>query len=889
VSEVAVVIPCYELGETVTQAVGSALAQSRSPAEVVVVDDGSTQPETLRALAELEELPRVRVLRGPNRGVAHARNRGAAATSAPYLVFLDADDLLARDYCARLAEQLDRDSDLDFVTCAARGWPSGEVDLPPPLELLPCLAFRTVHVSSMVRRALFDDLGGFDERLPTLEDYAFWIAALARGARGLGLDEVLFTYRVRQDSRSAAGMRPGPFLTALEAIYRRHATLVEALGPALLAAKDEWIAEQARHHEWLLEQRQGEGAGSPFQAPPREGSSQDQAPPPPVGSPGEGGAILMYHEITDADLKGFGLHCRPAHFREHLELIRERYHPLPLRELVQRAAEGTLPAGAVAITLDDGRLDHLRNAAPLLAELQIPATFFVNSEALASPSESWEVILERVFLGDAPLPPALHLTLEGSRHVFPSQSESERAEAFRGVYALARDRAEPERRAICEELLAWSGIDPTPREVHRRLVRAELLELASDPLFEIGGHGRAHLDLACCDVAMQRFELAQDKHELERTLGRELKSYAYAFGSYGDSGPLRVQEAGYACALTVEPGQVVAACDPLQLPRYEIKDWSGAALRQRLETWFAGREASEPAPTQVAADPIRSGLVSVIVPVKDRLPLLQECVASVLAQTWAPLELILVDDGSSEDTASYCAELAAAHPAVRSLRLEGTGRPGLVREAGRQIARGEFIHYLDSDDLLRPRKLEVHVRALRANPDCDVAYAGARRYLRGERGREAPCERTGEALADLLPEFVAQRYWLTSVPLYTRRICDRIGPWSDLGAWEDLEYDMRLAALGARAVHCPGLLTDIRDHEFPRLSPADQDQDPGYVALEPPAFREIYRHARRGGVAPDDPCLGRFLERVQATRERCLGFGLDEGAELCERILRGEV
>ncbi len=109
------------------------------------------------------------------------------------------------------------------------------------------------------------------------------------------------------------------------------------------------------------------------------------------------------------------------------------------------------------------------------------------------------------------------------------------------------------------------------------------------------------------------------------------------------------------------------------------------------------------------------GLVSIIVPVFNRPALLAEAVGSALAQTYRPIEILIVDDGSTDETPATAAQLASEHPAeIRVLRQVNAG-PGSARERGRQTARGEFLQYLDSDDLLLPRKLELQVAALRAH------------------------------------------------------------------------------------------------------------------------------------------------------------------------------
>src|SRR5258708_21257527 len=115
-----------------------------------------------------------------------------------------------------------------------------------------------------------------------------------------------------------------------------------------------------------------------------------------------------------------------------------------------------------------------------------------------------------------------------------------------------------------------------------------------------------------------------------------------------------------------------------------------------------------------------TGLVSTIIPVHNRASLLREAVASVLAQAYPHIEIIIVDDGSTDDTSMVADELAREHPEkIRVIHQTNTG-PGLAREAGRLRARGEFVQYLDSDDLLLPRKFELQVAGLNAHPECGV-------------------------------------------------------------------------------------------------------------------------------------------------------------------------
>src|SRR5262245_61901471 len=111
------------------------------------------------------------------------------------------------------------------------------------------------------------------------------------------------------------------------------------------------------------------------------------------------------------------------------------------------------------------------------------------------------------------------------------------------------------------------------------------------------------------------------------------------------------------------------------------------------------------------------GLVSTIIPVHNRPSLLREAVASVLAQIYRPIEVIVVNDGSNDETGWEAETLAKRHPEVRAIHRENGG-PGAARETGRLAARGEFIQYLDSDDLLLPNKFDLQVAGLRQCCKC---------------------------------------------------------------------------------------------------------------------------------------------------------------------------
>ena len=249
-----------------------------------------------------------------------------------------------------------------------------------------------------------------------------------------------------------------------------------------------------------------------------------------------------------------------------------------------------------------------------------------------------------------------------------------------------------------------------------------------------------------------------------------------------------------------------------------------------------------------------SGLVSTIIPVFNRSRMLQEAVDSVLAQTYRPIEIIVVDDGSTDETGDVAGGLSKQHSEIEVLHVSNGGA-GLAREAGRQIARGEYIQYLDSDDLLLPSKFELQVAALQTHLECDVAYGYMRLVDGNGRVLRAPSQWTGRTYQTLFPALLADRWWGTHTPLYRRSLCDTVGAWSDMRRGEDWEYEARVGALGARLWHCKDYVCDDRQHDELRVTGTiDAPMIRDAARLQ----RTLYQCARNAGVALEAPEMQHF-------------------------------
>ena len=210
-SGVSIVMPCYEAAGTLAKALRSVLYEA-SQNDVIIIDDGSTD-ETL-AIAEAC-VPGARVLTGPNRGASAARNRGIAETTAEWLLFLDADDLLTPGTIAARLEAArksgadviiaDWEEMLDDGIGPPRPGPRRSIDwaaLTEDAELATATHVWAPPAAILYRRSLVESIGGFRLDLPVIQDARFLFDAAYHGARFAHAPHVGAKYRIAPGSLS---------------------------------------------------------------------------------------------------------------------------------------------------------------------------------------------------------------------------------------------------------------------------------------------------------------------------------------------------------------------------------------------------------------------------------------------------------------------------------------------------------------------------------------------------------------------------------------------------------------------------------------------------------------------------------------------------------------
>ena len=202
-NRVSIIIPCFNDGPYIMEAIESARAQTYPFKELIVIDDGSTDAATKRILEDLEKSD-IKVLHTDHIGPAAARNRGIAAATGRYILPLDADDKIEPTYLEKAVSILESNHKIGVVYCYAElfGKKTGRWNL-PDYSLSRMLLDNIVFVTAVFYRADWEAVGGFCEDLVYgLEDYDFWLSLLELGREIYQIPEVLFRYRIKKKSRT---------------------------------------------------------------------------------------------------------------------------------------------------------------------------------------------------------------------------------------------------------------------------------------------------------------------------------------------------------------------------------------------------------------------------------------------------------------------------------------------------------------------------------------------------------------------------------------------------------------------------------------------------------------------------------------------------------------
>jgi glycosyltransferase involved in cell wall biosynthesis len=240
---VSVIVPCYNLGHYLHEAIESVLAQTSHDFEIVVIDDGSTDEYTRLVLSQFER-PRTAIVHQANRGLAHARNAGIARSTGRYICCLDPDDRLRPGFFERACAILDTDSEVGFVSAHFEMFDERDGAFRFESCDFPLLLVHNRAIEpALFRRAAWERAGGYFAGFSSsgIEDWDLWITVVELGYRAAIIPETMWDYRVRSDQMTTAMYQPERWRQLNSELVRRHPDTYRAhLNDVIASHAERW-------------------------------------------------------------------------------------------------------------------------------------------------------------------------------------------------------------------------------------------------------------------------------------------------------------------------------------------------------------------------------------------------------------------------------------------------------------------------------------------------------------------------------------------------------------------------------------------------------------------------------------------------------------------------
>jgi glycosyltransferase involved in cell wall biosynthesis/peptidoglycan/xylan/chitin deacetylase (PgdA/CDA1 family) len=612
---VSVITPFLNNEAFLSETIESVVAQTFNDWEYLLVDDGSGPAATSIAKRYAARFPgRIRYLEHPehlNRGISATRNLGVRNAHGEFIAFLDSDDIWLPSKLAEHVALLDAHQAVGMVCGTTVEWnswskgpdcilPTGhrqDVVVYPPdatIELYPLGNARAPSFSDVVFRAeLVRRLGGFEEQFTELYDDQVLLSKVYLSTPVYFSSTTSNKYRQHPASICATATKEEGLQSKLDFLewLEQYLRTIDTVDPRVASSLHRRLRpyRSPRIHYLLSVISKSRMVGRLRIRTRLRSVIRRIRPPKPKP------LILLYHRIADEPVDPWGLAVSPAHFEEHLRLLRRTRHPLPLVEFVRGLQEGTLPPNAVAVTFDDGYVDNLVYGKPRLAAADVPATVFLTTGYLNSSREFWwDELASLLLLGDGPK--NIELMVRGQPVQFeiggnppahqdantPAASLNMRQAALMTVWKVLRHLGDEERELAMRILRSNFAVTDRHGLPGRGMTNEEVKALVADELVTIGAHTVTHPALPSLEAGACRREIAESKLACEALIGAPVSTFAYPYGDFDANVRKEVRSAGFAIACSTKRGPLVATSDGFALPRFYAPNVGGDAFEQAL-------------------------------------------------------------------------------------------------------------------------------------------------------------------------------------------------------------------------------------------------------------------------------------------------------------------
>ncbi len=299
-----------------------------------------------------------------------------------------------------------------------------------------------------------------------------------------------------------------------------------------------------------------------------------------------GAVVLAYHRVSDPSTAPGGdpwNNCVALdRFASHMEVVSSLGCAVPLEEIADLMAAGESPGRRIAVTFDDGYLDNLTNALPILLRHNIPATvFFVAGDP--GGVFWWDRLAGLLERAD----PALSFRIRRAGGSFEWRGKGSTKKLGYELLQFLHKLGGAERMTALEQLYDTWKVEASV-ELPRTMTDREAQALFDSGLVEPGGHTIDHPALASVSAERARTEINVGRKLLQTRFGRSVSSFAYPHSSAGPLTGKMVREAGYRLACLLSNAPVTASTDLMRVPRVWVEDhWTTDEFQHRIGRYLA--------------------------------------------------------------------------------------------------------------------------------------------------------------------------------------------------------------------------------------------------------------------------------------------------------------
>ena len=199
--KVSVIVPCYNQGKYIEECIESIENQTYKNIEIVIVNDGSTDNSTIQIINKLELKNIYKIINIKNAGLANARNVGIKNSTGKYILPLDADDKIGKEYVEKCVDMIEQGKgDIIYCICKRFGENNKLLYL-KEFSIETILQTNVVFCSAMFKREDYDKTNGYNINMKYgFEDWDFWLTMIENNKTFYRINEILFYYRIKENS-----------------------------------------------------------------------------------------------------------------------------------------------------------------------------------------------------------------------------------------------------------------------------------------------------------------------------------------------------------------------------------------------------------------------------------------------------------------------------------------------------------------------------------------------------------------------------------------------------------------------------------------------------------------------------------------------------------------